>query len=188
MTWSGRKSLIAGGVPNSLDMVIMLGRTLRFGGVQSTEWTVLHHTLLGALIWIKLGFGSRDLVHWIFHDLHEAYTGDIRTPVKRKIQDFATRHNMDQVDLFEELEEVLNEDIKREFGIDGMDLRSDAKQIRSQIRFVDLVCMVLEGMFFGSPGTSYLDYVPAELREKVAEAVKEVYPSREPVKQADQSG
>lgn len=82
---------------NPMDMVMLLGRTHRFGGNASLEWKVLHHSMLVALLWLK-SYGSEGVEHALLHDVHEYITGDIPTPVKVAIGRPAIDKVQDELD------------------------------------------------------------------------------------------
>jgi len=54
--------------------VVHLGRERRWGGFGDPAYTVLHHSFLCALIWMKAGFSENGVVHALLHDAHEAAT------------------------------------------------------------------------------------------------------------------
>jgi hypothetical protein len=84
-TRSGKESLLETGALDPMDLVIHLGRARRFGGAGDDDWTVLHHSVLVALIWMRLKFPEAGLRYALTHDFHEAVTGDIPGPVKRAL-------------------------------------------------------------------------------------------------------
>jgi hypothetical protein len=118
-----------------MDTVVVLGRTLRFGGNAGTEWTVLHHTVLVSLLWLGR-YGAEGVEHAFLHDLHESITGDIPTPVKNAIGRPAIDKVQDDLDsrLYAQL------DIDRPDPVDA-----------NLIKYVDSAALLVESYHIGAP-------------------------------------
>lgn len=175
-TWSGLEApLDAGGQVSLLDVVVQLGRTRRFGGVGSLEWTVLHHSMLVALVWVKAGYPLAELHFALLHDAHEAYTGDIPGPVKaalyaRTARDFETREL--GVNPFKTLETEI--DVRIRAALDVIATPDDATKRR--IKICDLVALLVEGVMFGAPGCDCSVDVPEHLRIDVYALLEQAFP------------
>lgn len=153
-TWSGLDAPLDNhsGQVSLLDVVVQLGRTRRFGGVGSTEWSVLHHSALVSLLWIRGGFPLAELHFAFLHDAHEYVTGDIPGPVKAALRG----RQIDDVDLgapmptdpMKQLEQLIDERIRKHLALnEGPD--STAKR---RIKICDLAALLVEGVMFGAPG------------------------------------
>lgn len=119
-----------------MDLVMQLGRTRRFNGSANPEWTVLHHTVLVQLIWLKT-YGPDGLEHIMGHDFHEYVTGDIPSPVKMAIGRAAV----------EKVQDELDERIFKSLGIQKPDA-IDAKCVK----YVDWAALFIEAHYIGLPG------------------------------------
>lgn len=63
------------------DIVYRLSRIVRFGG-DAGSYTVAHHSLAAMRLAQHLGYHDRAAAACLIHDLHEAYTGDVPSPIK----------------------------------------------------------------------------------------------------------
>lgn len=168
-TWSGSDAPLTKGEPNILDLVVHLGRERRWGGFGDPSYTVLHHSFLCALIWLKAGFSADGLVHVLLHDAHEAYTGDIPSPVKALLGPEVKK-----------LERDIDHRIAASLGVNGLSSIGDWAR---QVRICDLVALVIEAPLFGPPGAgkpcehaARIESLPEEYREEVAAVLKKVLP------------
>lgn len=66
------------------DIALALSRIPRFTGHTLVEWPVVNHLLLTEWIGAKCcGWNSIPMrLHYLLHDAHEAYIGDVNTPLK----------------------------------------------------------------------------------------------------------
>ncbi|MCE2580731.1 hypothetical protein LDL36_20230 [Komagataeibacter sp. FNDCR1] len=72
-----------------MDIGVHLSRTPRFNGATTVEsWNVAQHSLLVRDILLQLypDAGPIVQIYALLHDAHEAYTGDITTPMKMAIR------------------------------------------------------------------------------------------------------
>jgi len=123
--------------PNPIDIVFHLGRTRRFGGWGNPEWTVLHHSLLVSLIWLRY-LGPEGLQFALLHDAHEYITGDIPSPVKHAIGPGAR-----------ELEKELDRRVYARLGLEQPSVNESLS-----VRVVDLAALFIESYRgFGPKGT-----------------------------------
>jgi hypothetical protein len=173
-TWGGLQSPIDGRLPSLIDLVVHLGRTRRFGGFGATDWTVIHHSMLVALLWLRAGFPRDQVHHALLHDAHEAYTGDIPKPVKDALRSaIAPFRAPNPVRL---LEQTLDAAIYNALG--AVEPTAETKH---RIKVCDLAALVIEAALFGPPncarGIEQAD-VPdpfgAEVRDLVRLAVPEL--------------
>jgi hypothetical protein len=149
-----------------MDLVMQLGRVRRFNGSANPEWTVLHHSVLCAILWLK-SYGSEGVEHALMHDFHEYVTGDIPSPVKSAIG----REHVEKVEV--ELD-------KRIYDMVEQDLPDYDKQF---VKFVDWAALFIEAHYIGLPGhikhmidtDSILHLAPGQ-REAVAEVVRLLTP------------
>ncbi len=64
------------------DIANSLARQNRFNGNLKENYTVLEHSMCGAHLFVMNGMYSHAIT-FLMHDAHEAYIGDISSPVKR---------------------------------------------------------------------------------------------------------
>lgn len=91
-TYSGRRLDLKSPRPEDInleDISVALSGMVRFTG-HAMSYTVAHHCLAGVKVIERLGLGdeaTRDelKLNFLLHDAHEAYTGDISTPLKNLI-------------------------------------------------------------------------------------------------------
>lgn len=181
-TWTGTEApLVEGtGEVNILDLVMHSGREARWGGFGDTEYTVLHHTALVTLLWLKGGFPLDRMAYVFAHDLHESYTGDIPSPVKKVMGDGIKK-----------LEKHLDGQVFKALGL----IPPDEATLR-YVKLCDLAAMVIEAPLFGPPlapggsgvargGAPGKDFthtvydhpdVPSEYRAEVIELVRKALP------------
>lgn len=85
-THSGWHVNLANPEPASIyidDIAISLSRLARYNGHSKTVWSVASHSLLCVDIARQyFNVGDRMALHVLLHDAHEAYTGDIVSPMK----------------------------------------------------------------------------------------------------------
>lgn len=138
-TWTGSEAPLGPelGEVNLFDLVVHAGRERRWGGFGSQEWTVLHHTALVTLIWMKAGYPVEGLPYVFIHDLHESYTGDVPSPVKRHLTGAKA------------LEQMLDGRIQRELL-----LGPPSDEIRKKVKICDYAALMLEAPLFGPPGAA----------------------------------
>jgi 5'-deoxynucleotidase YfbR-like HD superfamily hydrolase len=142
-TWTGVHAPIEGdGEVNILDLIIQLGRQLRFNGFGDKEYTVLHHSMLVSLIWLRMGYDPAKLVYVLVHDCHEAYTGDIPSPIKTAIGNLVG----DVENPISQLEEQIDKRILQHLNLPEPD-----DDIRMKVRTCDKLALLLESWFFGPP-------------------------------------
>lgn len=181
-TWTGSLAPLGENVGkvDLLDLVMHAGRESRWGGWGSTEYKVIHHTTLVTLLWIKAGYPREGLPYVFAHDLHECYTGDIPSPVKRLLG-------------AKELEKMLDGRIYETLNLPP----PDAETLR-YVRICDLAALVLEAPLFGPPGAAsgdktnpkstpltpaqndspyYHPDVPKDLQEPVADLLRLAFPN-----------
>lgn len=174
-TWTGSDAPLIRGEPNILDLVIHAGRTRRWGGFGDPDYTVLHHEMLCALIWLKAGFPPEGVCHPLNHDKHESYTGDIPSPVKA---------------LFGADAKTLERDLDRRIFASLNLPPMDALTAR-RVRVCDLVALVIEAPLFGPPGagkpcehSATVSNLPEEYRDEVRQVLSRVLPDFEQVLRA----
>ena len=112
-TASGRRVNLTKPAPESIaveDIAGALSRICRFGGHTSEFYSVAQHSVLVANMIAHFGRSDLRLVA-LHHDSHEAYLGDMPTPLKKRLRD------MDQYFGYAQLVEALDLAISRALGI-----------------------------------------------------------------------
>lgn len=149
-TWSGRESLLDTDRPNPVDLVVHMGRIQRFGGAGKSDWTVLHHSMLVGLIWLRLrphyDWPLYDLPAVLLHDAHEGVMGcDIPGPVKRAL---GTKGQ----EALRGLEATIDEKIRTYFHISPP---SNHKTPWFAPKLCDRLALIIEEIHFGPPNILY---------------------------------
>jgi HD domain len=122
---------------NILDLVVHLGRERRWGGFGSQEYTVLHHSMLVSLIWLRAGYPLEGLAQILMHDFPEAYTGDIPSPVKAEMGDGIKK-----------LEAHIDTAIRAVLRPGAL-----TDELKHLVRLCDQAALVIESHFFAPPRT-----------------------------------
>jgi hypothetical protein len=171
-TWSGSVAPLTSGEPNILDLVVHTGRESRWGGFGDVDWTVLHHEMLCALIWLKAGYPPEGVCHVINHDKHEGYTGDIPSPVKALLGEGIVK-----------LEKDLDARIFKSLNMPA--LSSDNAY---RVKVCDKVALIIEASLFGPPGagapclhSATLENIDPEYRAEVGAVLARVMPDLDKV-------
>jgi len=84
-TYSGRSfdyDLIEQNEFHLEDIAHQLSMVNRYGGACTYPYSVAQHSCALAVTMMEHGFPARECLYALFHDAAEAYTGDIRTPLK----------------------------------------------------------------------------------------------------------
>jgi 5'-deoxynucleotidase YfbR-like HD superfamily hydrolase len=112
-TASGRRLNLSNPSPKSIDIEDIAGalsRICRFGGHTSEFYSVAQHSVLVCEVVAILGRPDLRLVA-LHHDSHEAYLGDMPTPLKRRLRD------MDQFFGYSQLAHAIDQAIGQALGI-----------------------------------------------------------------------
>jgi hypothetical protein len=155
--------------PCPLDICQHLGRTGRFGGWGDPSWTVLHHVTLASMLWMKF-YGPSGVHHALMHDFHEAYTGDIPSPIKQCL-------GKEGAAAVKALEAHLDGTIYAAMNVDP-----PTPQQRAKVKVVDFACLMVESFRHGTPGTPQrimqIDYpkLPPSFADEVFECIRESFP------------
>jgi hypothetical protein len=175
-TWSGKNAPLPediykadGDPPCPIDIAVHLGRTKRFGGWGDKDWTVLHHVSLASMLWLKF-YGPEGVHHALMHDFHEAYTGDIPSPIKQCLGPDGKKY-------VKALEDHLDGVI---YG--SMELLPPNLKEHRKVKVVDFACLIIEAQRFGTPGTVgrifEVDWprIPEDFQEEVIDCISETFP------------
>jgi 5'-nucleotidase len=144
------------------DIAVHLSRIARFSGATDDFYSVADHSVFVALIIKDLRGSVEQQIAGLFHDAHEAYIGDIPTPVKFALGDQAS---------------IAIEDLKRRLDIeifDAMDVRWD-DETALMVKHADAVALATERQCFmpasgprwplkatATERTPYISKTPAE--------------------------
>ena len=152
-TWTGQLSPLpnAGnaGLVCPMDIVVLLGRYKRFGNNGDNEFSVLHHSVLVAIIWMVAGFPPDKMIYALGHDFHEAYTGDIPSPIKNA--------TIEVKKAISDLEHTLDNKIWNFLGISPPDSAT-----KRMVKICDRASLIIEMMVTGPPGTDDIDSLKRE--------------------------
>lgn len=120
------------------DIAKALSRTARWGGRSSRPVTVAMHILNG------IGMASPEaLPYWLLHDAHEAYIGDIPTPVKEAFQQASGT----QCDPVQTVSLRLDHAILQAAG-----LKPPADKVQDEIKIIDHAMLNFERVHYGALG------------------------------------
>ena len=123
---------------SALDIAHSLSQTNRFNGHACRPYSVAEHSLLVADL-LERQFGVRDsaaLLAALLHDGHEAYTGDVPTPIKQILGW-----------VWHDFEQPLENHVLHRFGV----LRA-ARDYGSLIKRCDLIALATERRDLLPPG------------------------------------
>lgn len=167
-TWSGQEAPLRDGegVVSLLDLAVHLGRVPRYGGFGTVTWTVLHHSWLVSTIWLRAGFPPEHVQYALLHDAHEAYVGDIVSPVKAAIREISG------ADPLRNLEERIDGRIAGTLGV----AYPPPAPVKRLVKLCDLAALVVEGRLFGAPGTDCMPAIPADMFDEVEGIIERVFP------------
>ena len=150
---------------DAVDIVFHLGRTRRFGGWGHPEWTVLHHVVLATNLWLKK-YGAKGAHFALLHDYHEAYIGDIPSPIKQCLGTEGKKG-------LKALADHLDQEIYHSLGVELPDAEN-----KRRIKVVDFSCLLIEARQFGTPGTVnrvfQLDWpnLPTDLQDDIIDCIE----------------
>jgi len=143
-TWTGQLSPLPSngdaGRVDPFDIVMLLGRKRRFGDNGDLEFSVLHHSSLVAIIWTIAGFPQEKMIYAFVHDFHEAYTGDIPSPIKNITPEVR--------EAIRALETMLDGKIYDFLGIEHPD-----EETLRMVKLCDKASYIMESMITGPPGS-----------------------------------
>jgi len=143
-TWTGQLSPLpnagAAGIVCPMDLVILLGRYNRFGNNGDNEFSVLHHSVLVSILWMVAGFPKEHLIYALSHDFHEAYTGDIPSPIKNLTPEVK--------EAISKVENMLDNRI-----YDFMGIEPPTDEIKKMVKIVDKASYIIECMITGPSGS-----------------------------------
>lgn len=170
-TWTGQLSPLpnAGnaGIVCPMDIVMLLGRESRFGGNGDQEFTVLHHSVLVAMLWTIAGFPREDLIYALSHDFHEAYTGDIPSPIKRVTPEVR--------EAIHGVEAMLDGKIYNFLGIEP-----PSELTKKRVKLCDRASLIIESMITGPSGSDDIDQLKEDYPDpKIWDIVYKAMPNLE---------
>lgn len=90
-TYSGRQFFYDDMSKNEFildDIAHQLSNVIRYGGACHYRYSVAQHSCALAKTMEDHGFAPADCLYALFHDAAEAYTGDVRTPIKDHVTGF----------------------------------------------------------------------------------------------------
>lgn len=155
-TWTGQLSPLpdAGeaGIVCPMDIVVLLGRYKRFGNNGDTEFSVLHHLTMVSILWTVAGYPPENLIYALAHDFHEAYTGDIPSPIKNATPEVKKAIG--------NVEKILDEKIYGYLGIPAPDVETKKK-----IKICDKASLIIESMITGPSGSDDITKLKANFPE-----------------------
>jgi len=189
-TYTGRKFDLHNPTPDQVhwaDIGYQLAGLRRFDGALVGDWSVADHSLLVARIIREQGGDQRAQLHGLLHDAHEAYIGDLTTPVKQALA--ATGSGKEITDAWQDLERRIDAVIFVKAGLsrEGDDMLDFANQC-SRVKAADSLALTAEAFtFFASgPRPDFLDqldwldkYTVSELQRMCGEPLGREAAARE---------
>lgn len=152
-TWTGQLSPLpnAGdaGIVCPIDLVVLLGRYKRFGNNGDNEFSVLHHSVLVAILWVVAGYPTEELIYALGHDFHEAYTGDIPAPIKNATPEVR--------EAMREVEDMLDNKIYNFLGI-----QPPSELTKKRIKICDKASLIIESMITGPSGSDDINQLKVD--------------------------
>lgn len=135
-------------IADTLEMVI------RHGGQGDPLVSVMRHTVICAEI-ADLKYGLKQLTKIaLMHDMHEAYTGDIPTPVKRAINAVAGH------DAVGDVERRIDWAIEQ---ASGFEYAFQSRMYRQEMKWIDRCAMAFELEYINGIGPSAYSVTPEEM-------------------------
>lgn len=123
------------------DIAVALGNTCRFGGHVRNFYSVAEHEILVANLVYEAAGTREECYAALHHDSHEAFTGDVPSPLKAKIKAEAPR-------LWERLEEECDLALQRNLGVSAELMR------RPIVKRADKLALAIEGYALKPAGTA----------------------------------
>lgn len=106
------------------DIAIPLSRIARFNGHTVDFYSVAEHCLLAWFVSQKEGCDVATQLAALLHDAHEAYTGDLISPLKKHAAGLC------------DLDAKIQSEIERFYGVEGHD--------RAAVKLIDVACLHAE--------------------------------------------
>lgn len=171
--WSGSLAPIGAkdaGEVNVLDLVVLAGRVGRFGNNGDREWSLLHHSVLTALIALRLDHPAEVVLGCLLHDAHEVYFGaDLPSPVKATLEALAgAEPGKGPV---KQLERHIDSRINEHLG-----LKSPNATAKRAIKQCDRVAGVIESLLFGPVDCDLAEVLPEAERPEMLALCERVVP------------
>lgn len=149
-----------------MDLVMQLGRVRRFNGSANPEWTVLHHSVLVSILYLK-AYGAEGVEHVLMHDFHEYVTGDIPSPVKVAIGKEHVEKVQNVIDerIYEMVDEVQPDAVDRGF-----------------VKVVDWAALFIEAHYVGLPGhvrhiiDTSISHLNGETKDEIVRVIGLLFP------------
>lgn len=168
-TWAGKQAPITpkDGEVSIVDLVVLAGRVARFGHNGEPEWRLLHHSVLSAMIAMRLGYEPDVVVAALTHDLHECYFGaDLPSPVKRALEDLSGGKSP-----IKQLEGVIDARIG-----EHLNMTKPTAAVRAKVKHCDRVAGVIESLLFGPMNCDLGEVLPEEERADMVAQCEKVVP------------
>lgn len=155
--------------PNLVDIPLHLGRIKRFGGWISQEWTVLHHTLLTTMLYVRT-YGEDGAVAAMMHDFHEYILTDIPSPVKALIGK----------ERIEPVERAVDETIRN-----AMKVEEPPPHIKKRVGACDFAALIIESYYFSGSVSEQFSHIgtlnwskfPEEHKHEIAVIIRNFAPA-----------
>ncbi|MFT8945983.1 MAG: hypothetical protein ABF876_05300 [Acetobacter aceti] len=164
-TYMGKAVDLINTVPEAInltDIAVHLSRNNRFNGATTIDcWSVADHSMLVRRVIMTMNSDADPFLeaYALLHDAHEAYTGDITSPVKQALN-VILRHAGCEIDPVEMLATHVQSAIHQRFGLP---VHPSAAQ-KQAIADADLMALAIEKRaFMGPEPRPWLDTLPHEL-------------------------
>ncbi|RUM45137.1 MAG: phosphohydrolase [Desulfocapsa sp.] len=129
------------------DIAKHLSRINRFSGATTHPYSVAQHSVLVCAIATEISNSPLTGLYGLIHDAHEAYVGDIPSPVKRALESHLTEFNRFWDSLTDNIDKAVRKKINLPVFI------SDKE--RELVQRADLIALATERQLIMAPGDDW---------------------------------
>lgn len=118
------------------DIAHALSLICRFTGHLRAHYSVAQHSVNVARVLRSMGYDSGIQAQGLMHDAHEAYTGDVASPIKEVLRHLALDAGPSAVEPWDDFESRHESAVRTRFGI--------AQTLHPAVKRADLIMLVTE--------------------------------------------
>lgn len=126
------------------DIAAQLAQINRFTGATSRHYSVAEHSLLCANLAGRYGQPAGVQLACLLHDAHEAYLGDMATPIKVALR-YMRHEGFGHSSAWDDLENMHADHVAQQLGIDQCD------ETAGIVKQIDLIALAHEKPTIGPP-------------------------------------